>query len=56
MSHPTPIDQRPAWAALAEHARQMRQVHLKTLFHEAATTGEPRYPRFCRRASASRAS
>ncbi|RAR62186.1 MULTISPECIES: glucose-6-phosphate isomerase [Halomonadaceae] len=51
MSHPTPIDQRPAWKALAEHAREMREVHLKTLFREAATTGEPRYPRFCRRAA-----
>jgi glucose-6-phosphate isomerase len=36
----TSITQRPAWQALAAHYRQIKDVHLKTLFAQDATRGE----------------
>jgi len=36
----TSITQRPAWQALAAHYRQIKDVHLRTLFAQDATRGE----------------
>jgi glucose-6-phosphate isomerase len=35
-----PLTQRPAWKALAEHSKQIKKVHLRTLFAEDAERGE----------------
>ena len=36
----TPLTSRPAWKALATHARAMQDVHLRTLFADDPTRGE----------------
>src|SRR3954466_12809513 len=36
----TSLTRRPAWSALQEHHRQIRDVHLRTLFADDPTRGE----------------
>jgi len=40
MAETPSITQRPAWQALAAHHRQVKDVHLRTLFAQDATRGE----------------
>src|SRR3954471_8539476 len=36
----TPLTARPAWRALQAHSETLRDVHLRTLFHEDSRRGE----------------
>jgi glucose-6-phosphate isomerase len=40
MERPESVTQRPAWQALTEHYRKMKDVHLRTLFAEDAERGD----------------
>ncbi len=38
--HTTPLTQRPAWKAIAEHYQKIRHIHLRTLFAEDPQRGQ----------------